>query len=328
VVLRPGLSQPGRAQRRFWDQITDDVGRILEEEHQPFYVGNPWTGPEAGPFKHPVQVLAVSVLQKGSACGALALLQFDPERIFHSSDIRLLQSLSEQITLAAANTDLYADLQEFLMSTVKSLVGAIEAKDSYTSGHSERVNVMSMLLGRKLGLGRTEMETLRWASILHDVGKIGMPESILQKPGRLTPEEFEIIKQHPERGYKLLSPIRQLAEAAVCVRAHHEMMDGRGYPQGLRGVAIPRLSRIVAVADTYDALTSTRSYRSARTLEFATAEIRRVRGTQLDPEVVDCFLELVPFLREHQVMIQNAIDADPAGDAIPGEAPAPVEKAA
>jgi len=151
------------------------------------------------------------------------------------------------------------------------------------------------------------METLRWASILHDVGKIGMPEAILRKPGRLTPAEFRTIQEHPERGYRLLRPIAQLEEAAACVLAHHERIDGRGYPRGLPAAEIPFLARIIAVADTFDALTSTRSYRTARTIDFASDEIRRVRGTQLDQEVVDAFLELVPFLREHQVMIEGTL---------------------
>jgi len=161
-----------------------------------------------------------------------------------------------------------------------------------------------MLIGRKLGLGAEDRETLRWASILHDVGKIGMPESILRKPGRLTPQEFRVIQEHPERGYKLLLPIGQLKEAAGIVRAHHETIDGRGYPLGLRGSEIPVLARIIAVADTFDALTSTRPYRTARPLDHALAEIRRVRGTQLDADVVDGLLDLVPFIREHRIMIQ------------------------
>jgi HD-GYP domain-containing protein (c-di-GMP phosphodiesterase class II) len=161
-----------------------------------------------------------------------------------------------------------------------------------------------MLIGRELDLSPQDQETLRWASILHDVGKIGMPEGILQKPGRLTPEEFQVIKEHPDRGHRLLLPIGQLAQAAAIVRAHHETVDGKGYPLGLKGEEIPLLARIIAVADTFDALTSTRPYRTARPLDHALAEIRRVRGTQLDGSVVDGFLKLVPFLREHRVMIQ------------------------
>ena len=144
-----------------------------------------------------------------------------------------------------------------------------------------------MLLGKTMGLSPDELEVLRWASILHDVGKIGMPESILKKPGRLTSEEYEIVKEHPDRGYKVLAPIRQLSAASLGVRCHHEMVDGRGYPLGLHGTEIPRVARIIAVADTYDALTSTRPYRLRRTPDQAWTVIQSVRGTQLDHEVVD-----------------------------------------
>ena len=189
--------------------------------------------------------------------GVLGFVHFDPVIKPRLSDLRLLETLSERIAMAIASSDLYENLKDFLMSTVKSLVSAIEAKDPYTSGHSERVNLLSMLLGKTMGLPPEDLEVLRWASILHDVGKIGMPESILNKPGRLTSEEYEIMKEHPDRGYKVLAPIHQLAAASLGVRCHHEMVDGQGYPLGLHGTEIPKTARIIAVADTYDALTST-----------------------------------------------------------------------
>ncbi len=306
AIVRPHAGIPEDEPARTWSRLAQTLHRRIEEGGRRYFVGRPWAAPDdPAPFRPETQALAVSVLRKGGLQGILALLHFGPGRDFRSSDIKLLESLSEQVSLAVVNSELYEDLKDFLMATVKSLVGAIEAKDSYTSGHSERVNLVSMLIGKQLELPPSEMETLRWASILHDVGKIGMPEAILRKPGRLTDEEYEIIKLHPERGYQLLSPIRQLAAAAVHVRAHHEKFDGRGYPDGLRGEAIPRLARIIAVADTYDALTSTRSYRSARTLDFALGEIRRAAGTQLDQEAVEAFSGLVPFLREHGIMINE-----------------------
>jgi HD-GYP domain-containing protein (c-di-GMP phosphodiesterase class II) len=302
IRVRPELeAELGPTQRGAWTLLQRALEPPLATGNG-FFVGTPWNSTADSPFGRPAEVLAVAL--QGERGGFLALLHFDGRHSFRTSDAKLVESLAEQIRLATANAELYEDLRLFLMATVKSLVGAIEAKDSYTSGHSERVNLVSMLIGREMGLSPEEGETLRWASILHDVGKIGMPESILRKPGLLTPEEFHIIKEHPDRGYQLLRPIGQLAEAAVIVRAHHETVDGLGYPLGLRGEEIPLLARIIAVADTFDALTSTRSYRTARPLDHALTEIRRVRGTQLDARVVDGFLELVPFLREHQVMIQ------------------------
>lgn len=304
VATRRGLRGLEKSSGRAWSHVM----RRLEEQvlgtGRSFFSGSPWN-PETGPapLDREAQALAIRIERDGSPCGFLALLRLDGAEQFRSGDMRLVESLAEQISLAIKNTELYEDLQAFLMSTVKSLVNAIEAKDPYTSGHSERVHLISMLLGRRIGLPAEEMENLRWASILHDVGKIGMPETILCKASPLTGDEYEIIKEHPARGYDLLQPIHQLAGAARVVRAHHERIDGAGYPDGLRGDAIPLAARIIAVADSYDAMTTTRPYRRAAAPEHAVEEIRRCAGTQLDAEVVGHLVRLAPFLREHRIMI-------------------------
>jgi hypothetical protein len=306
LVLRPGLRLPEEEGRRLWNVLGPAVQARLQQSGSGSYSGSlSGVGASLPATCPPLEVLAVRV-RDGEDDGALCLVRLDPPRAFQAADALLVGSLAEQIRLALSNAELYEDLRLFLMGTVKSLVGAIEEKDPYTSGHSERVHLVSLLIGKELGLGSHELETLRWASILHDVGKIGMPEGILLKPGRLTEEEFRVIREHPDRGYRLLRPIRQLSEAAACIRAHHEQVDGSGYPQGLRGEKIPLLSRIIAVADTFDALTSTRAYRTARTLDYALEEIIRVRGQQLDCRVVDGFLRMEPFLREHQIMIEGS----------------------
>lgn len=320
TVLRDGSLAPAPS-RRDWSRLTVAIHRLLHRHGSRCFAGSPWTEQvRYDNIPERTQVLAVTVDQRPHSRGFLALLRLSSPEGFRSSDLRLLESVSEQVSLALANEELYEDLRSFLMATVKSLVGAIEAKDAYTSGHSERVHLLSLLLGRKIGLGNEEMETLRWASILHDVGKIGMPERILSKPGRLTDQEYEIIKEHPDRGYRLLAPIRQLTGAADHVLAHHETVDGKGYPHHRRGEEIPLLARIIAVADTYDALTSNRPYRTARSLDFALEEIRRVRGTQLDSGVVDCLLDMSGFLSEHRIML-----AGEHGEAegTPEELPAP-----
>jgi HD-GYP domain-containing protein (c-di-GMP phosphodiesterase class II) len=191
-----------------------------------------------------------------------------------------------------ANVDLYHDLEEFVINMVKSLVFTIEAKDIYTRGHSERVNRYAMLMAERLQLDEAEKNILNWASILHDIGKIGVPESILNKPGRLNEEEFDVIKRHPKKGHKILEPLEQLASCLPSILHHHERLDGKGYPHGLKGEEIPFLARIIAVADTFDAITSNRAYRSAKAAEKALAIVDEVAGTQLDPVVVEAFKEV------------------------------------
>jgi HD-GYP domain-containing protein (c-di-GMP phosphodiesterase class II) len=179
-----------------------------------------------------------------------------------------------------------------LFHTVRGLVAAIDAKDEYTRGHSERVHHVSILIAKRLGLSAEEIRRVSWAAMLHDVGKIAIGRSILHKPGKLTDDEYETIKTHPVRGCRVLEPIPQLREILPGIRHHHERWDGRGYPDGLRGEEIPLTSRIIAIADTFDAIVSTRAYREARSLEFALEEIGRNAGIQFDAQIVPVFLAL------------------------------------
>jgi len=240
----------------------------------------------------PYRFLAVKVAHNSTFDGWLGLVSFKLEEHFRQSELRLLQSMAKQISVLLANVDLYHDLEEFVINMVKSLVFAIEAKDVYTRGHSERVNRYAMLTAERLQLDEAEKNVLNWASILHDIGKIGIPESILNKPARLNDEEFNVIKGHPKKGHKILEPIEQLASCLPSILHHHERYDGKGYPQGLKGEEIPFLARIIAVADTFDAITSNRAYRSATAAEKALAIVDEVAGTQLDPVVVEAFKEV------------------------------------
>ena len=169
------------------------------------------------------------------------------------------------------------------------------AKDTYTRGHSERVAVYASRLGHKMGLRRELIERIYIAGMLHDVGKIGIPDAIITKPDRLTPEEYEEIKKHPEIGAKILEPVEFLRSIVPCVRRHHEWYDGcsSGYPVRLIGDQIPLPSRVIAVADTVEAMTSDRPYRKALSIEIVIAELHKFSGTQFDPVVVDAFLELL-----------------------------------
>ncbi|CAL9554718.1 HD domain-containing phosphohydrolase [Streptomyces sp. enrichment culture] len=171
-------------------------------------------------------------------------------------------------------------------ATIRALVQAVDIKDGYTRGHSERVGQASMMIARELGMDDERVEMLRFAGILHDVGKLGVPTRLLRKDGPLTPEERRVIELHPEYGHEIVRGISFLGEARAAVLHHHERIDGSGYPYGLVGSQIPEPARVVAVADAFDAMTSTRSYRRARPVEAALAELERCAGAQFDPRMV------------------------------------------
>jgi putative nucleotidyltransferase with HDIG domain len=187
------------------------------------------------------------------------------------------------------------ELRTAYIQTIRALAEAIDAKDAYTRGHSERVAVYSSRISRQMGLRRELIERTYFAGLLHDVGKIGIPDAIITKPDRLNQEEYEEIKRHPEIGAKILEPVEFLASVVPCVRHHHEWYDGctSGYPHRLAGDQIPLPSRIIVVADTVEAMTSDRPYRKAMPIEAVVAELHKYSGTQFDPVVVDAFLKLL-----------------------------------
>lgn len=181
---------------------------------------------------------------------------------------------------------------------VEVMTAVLDAKNSYTRGHSERVGHLTALLGRELGLDEKMQELVHLAGHLHDIGKIAVPDGILGKAGRLTPQEFEAVKRHPAIGADILEKVACLQPAARLVRHHHERWDGKGYPDGLKESEIPLGARIIAVADSFDAMTSSRPYRSALTLNWALEEIRRGQGTQFDPQIAETFLHLALYAPE------------------------------
>ncbi len=195
--------------------------------------------------------------------------------------------------LAKLNFDLVLSKRQVFLETMEAFALAVEAKDPYTHGHSRRVSLLAERVARELGLSEAECETIRIAGILHDVGKIGTPESVLAKPGKVTPEEYEIFKRHAQMGWRIVSAVKELDGVAGAILHHHERFDGAGYPEGIAGLDIPVLSRILAVCDTYDAMTSDRPYRAGVEHRLAVEELLRCSGSQLDPECVQAFLRLL-----------------------------------
>jgi HD-GYP domain-containing protein (c-di-GMP phosphodiesterase class II) len=179
--------------------------------------------------------------------------------------------------------------RQLFIGTVKSLAAAIDGKDPYTRGHSERVSRFSVAIAQRLGLDDDEVEKIRISALLHDVGKIGIDDKILKKPAALTDEEYEVMKKHPQKGYKIMSQIPAMKEFLPGMYMHHEMVDGKGYPQGLKGEEIPLMGKIVAVADTFDAMTTDRPYQKAMKFEDAVARIEALVNTRYDPDVVGAF---------------------------------------
>ena len=224
-----------------------------------------------------------------------AVLSLGSRRVgaFTPDDLATAERVAAQIGVALENARLVEDMEELFIGTVKTLSAAIDAKSPWTKGHSERVTEYALWIGGAIGLNEREMKALSLAGLLHDIGKIGTYESLLDKPERLTPEEYEIVKAHPAKGAEILAPIKQLKEVVPGVRSHHERWDGTGYPDGLAGEAIPLFGRILAVADTYDSITADRPYRKSPGQAWAVEEIRRCAGTQFDPKIADTFVGLI-----------------------------------
>lgn len=215
------------------------------------------------------------------------LKPFDPEQL-----CMIVESGIKKYELSMSKTQILQDLSELFYKTIKSIAFALDAKDKYTHGHSTRVTLYSLALAKALNLPDDLLEEIETAGLLHDIGKIAIPEKILLKPGKLSPEEYEIIKTHPELGEKLVQGIEKLKIISNWLKSHHERYDGKGYPDGLAGEQIPISARIITIADTYDAMTSDRAYRSALPHEIAIDEIKRCAGSQFDPKLAQIFISI------------------------------------
>jgi response regulator RpfG family c-di-GMP phosphodiesterase len=212
---------------------------------------------------------------------------------FSKADEQIMFTLVEKAGIKLENQALYEGLYSNMMDTLNSLVTTIEAKDPYTREHSQRVTDYAMELARFIGLGEDKIEMVNFAGMLHDIGKIGVRDEILTKSGKLTSEEYEMIKMHPDIGERIVKPLGLVAEELGIIRHHHERFDGGGYPDGIAGENIPLLARIVGVTDAFDAMTTTRSYRKALPVESALEEMRKFAGTQFDPDIVHVWIQAV-----------------------------------
>ncbi len=235
-------------------------------------------------------ILCVPVMSDNEVAGVLQAIN-KKEGIFTSRDLRLLTSLADQVAIALENASLHEELKRTFVEVVESLAEAIEKRDPYTGGHTKRVVGYSLMIADEIQLDTEEKDRLRMAALLHDVGKIGIDDSVLRKPAKLDDMEFEKMKAHPAIGAEILGKIPQIKNIIPGILYHHEWYNGKGYPRGLSGDALPRIARIISIADTYDAMTTDRPYRKGLTHEFALAELKKYSGIQFDPGFVDAFIQ-------------------------------------
>lgn len=258
------------------------------------YVSKPWRVED-------LQLTITSLLKQFQ-------LKQDNQRLVRDLQLRNLELSSTLRDLKRTQEKLESSYVE----TLESLANALEAKDAYTAGHSERVARWAVMIARKLGLEEREVEELRAMAVLHDIGKIGMPERILNKPGPLTREEMELVKSHPVTGAQILQPIKSFHHYIPIVRHHHEWFDGHGYPDRVGGSDLPLTVWIAATADAFDAMTSNRPYRKMQTMEFAFAQLSGGTGTQFNPDCVKAFMDL---LKEPGATADQLLRAAAAGNA-------------
>jgi HD-GYP domain-containing protein (c-di-GMP phosphodiesterase class II) len=294
-------------------QLGGELIRVLQERSTPLLVNDlsrdknfKWLGEDA---KH---LIAVPLQRHDEVMGCL--FGFDKHSgEFDSVDAKLLNSIANESAIYLENAKLFEDVHGLMMGLLHALTSAVDAKDAYTCGHSERVALLARRLAKEIRLPDNQVDRIYMAGLLHDVGKIGVPEAVLQKTGRLTPEEFEQMKRHPGVGARILSDIKQVEDIIPGVLHHHERYDGKGYPAGLSGQNIPLMGRIICLADCFDAMTSNRTYRRALPLEVALLEIRRCSGTQFDPALAEAFLRITieqfrELLTDHQNQARKRLD--------------------
>ena len=240
----------------------------------------------------PKSVLYVPLYAKERIIAVIGMIDKRLNSSFTVDDMELLTTIASESAVAIENFNLYSDLKKSYFDTIRALVNAIEAKDPYTYGHSERVTELSLLIAHELGLSEKSLEIIRHASILHDVGKIGVSQNILHKDMTLSADEVAIVREHSRIGSKIIDHIGFLKDVREGIEHHHERYDGRGYPDGLGPAQVSLETRILAVADAFDAMTSDRPYRQAQSTESALQELRKCAGTQFDPAIVNIFIRV------------------------------------
>jgi putative nucleotidyltransferase with HDIG domain len=245
------------------------------------------------PNGFPYSIMAVPLDLPHKRVGVVALVREEKSTIYREQELQLLGVFASHTASALQNSHLYSRLRTMNEDVIRSFAQAVEAKDCYTRGHSERVAEYACRLARAIGLDGKEIERLHIAGMLHDIGKIGIPDHILNKPGALTEEEYEHMKRHSVMGREILGQVGAMQDVTTLIYHHHERMDGQGYPDGLVGDQIPFLARIICLADSYEAMTSNRSYRNSLPLEKVMSTLEQGAGTQWDKDLTVAWMSIV-----------------------------------
>ncbi len=271
------------------------ASKYVAKNSEPLFFNRGMTGfpEEILPVPSEIQSFISFPLKTPSATlGVLHLIRHKEQDLFTNLDLEIINVLSSQASISIENVRLYQNIRDNYLKTIRAFALAVEAKDEYTHGHSENVMKYTMILAKHLGLPDHELELVKYAGLLHDIGKIGISETILNKTSRLTMDEFNKIKRHPELGARIIADVPFLKSLVPLVLHHHEFYSGEGYPAGINGSDIPFGARILSVADAYEAMTSNRPYRKALQQEIAFSILEKERGRQFDPIIIDAFLEI------------------------------------
>ncbi|MEW6277220.1 MAG: GAF domain-containing protein [Candidatus Eremiobacterota bacterium] len=251
--------------------------------------------------------LCVPLITQDKVVGVLNVRGKRDGSDFNDEDLALASRLAAVAAVAISNAELHDELQSLFVNSITALANSIDARDPYTRGHSERVTQYSVMIAEGLGFAGDELENIRYAGLLHDIGKIRIRDHILNKPGRLTDEEFAEMKRHPEYGVEIMWPVKAFHKVFPGILHHHEQWSGGGYPYGLKGEDIPLMGRILCVADSFDAMTSDRPYRKGMPVEQAVEEIKRNAGIQFDPDAARIFLRLIEEGRVAEILERKAL---------------------
>ena len=271
----------------------DEPVLLYHEECRPFFKDYPHIGTMTS-------FISVPLIVKNKIIGMLNVYSFSKSNLFREGQRKMLSVVAGRIAASIENARLYEDMRRTFRQSIQALCMALEAKHPYTRGHSQRVAIYSKLIAEAMGMSEDEVDSVYNAALLHDIGKIGIRQDELDKPGSLTEEEYRMFKEHVVISKKILEPLAFLKDLIPGAYYHHERMDGKGYPEGLKGDEIPLMSRIIMVTDAYDAMTSDRAYRKALKHEEAIKELKKNAGTQFDPEVVDIFVRVIEEYRKKQ----------------------------